>query len=68
MRPIHPSTTPHSRLLRKAKGKEVQLFYEAHVLIENRSRLLVNLQVIAKYLKKKQGPEFFILQEIFEKI
>lgn len=42
----HCSTTdPEALLMRKAKGKEARLSYAAHVLMENRHGLLVDLRV-----------------------
>jgi hypothetical protein len=42
----HESTTdPESRLMRKGRGKEAKLCYGAHVLMENRNGLLVDLEV-----------------------
>lgn len=42
----HQSTTdPEARLMRKGRGKEARLCYGAHALMENRSGLLVDLQV-----------------------
>lgn len=42
----HQSTTdPEARLIRKGHGKEARLRYGAHALMENRSELLVDVQV-----------------------
>ncbi len=42
----HESTTdPESRLMRKGKGKEAKLSYQAHALMENRNGLLVDFKV-----------------------
>ena len=42
----HESTTdPESKLARKGKGKEAKLSYSAHVLMENRNGLCVDLRV-----------------------
>ena len=44
----HRSTTdPESRLMRKGKGKEAELSYGAHALMENRNGLLVDIRVTA---------------------
>jgi transposase len=42
----HESTTdPEARMARKGDGKEAKLSYAAHVLMENRSGLVVNMRV-----------------------
>jgi transposase len=42
----HVSTTdPESRLMRKGRGKEAKLCYGAHVLMENRNGLVVDIAV-----------------------
>ena len=44
----HVSTTdPESRLMRKGRGKEARLCYGAHVLMENRHGLVVDIRVTA---------------------
>lgn len=42
----HESTTdPESRLMRKGRGKEAKLSYGAHLLMENRHGMLVDIQI-----------------------
>ncbi len=61
----HESTTdPESRLMRKGRGKEAKLSYGAHLLMENRHGMLVDIQITqATGTAEREGAESMLKRQ-----
>ncbi|HUL22550.1 MAG TPA: IS5 family transposase [Thermodesulfobacteriota bacterium] len=66
----HESTTdPESRLIRKSRGKEAKLSYGAHLLMENRNGLLVDLRITrATGTAEEEGAEAMLKRQSRKRI
>ena len=61
----HESTTdPDARLARKGKGKEAKLSYNGNLLVENRSGLIVNAELLEANGRAERDAALVMLEQI----